>query len=404
MVVSKLKYAKTFLSKQNKKNIIISISAIAIASSVVGLSTINGLGSFVEDNKYDTDISNPADVSATDPDISEYSTSITTRMAQPVEETISHVSDTNNSILKMDIDISTDQLMVSGYTVYVDGTFLGSVSKETKKDIEKYVDNTIAGYEDGLTNPKSVLLDKIEYVQGTFTDGQLCEPDEITSEMNLSVKTTYSKSKTSSINFKTVTKESNEVYKGKTKVKTEGEKGKLKKTYSVTTINGIETGNEFVKETVVSEPINKVVLKGTKKYVSAPTNSLPNTNGYIFPLGNASYYVSSTFGYRDFDSSFHKGIDYAASSGTPIYAVSAGKVTYAAYNNHGFGNYVVVDHGNGIVTSYAHMSRINVSAGQAVSAGDMIGEVGTTGDSTGNHLHFTVQFNGEYINPTNILN
>ena len=109
--------------------------------------------------------------------------------------------------------------------------------------------------------------------------------------------------------------------------------------------------------------------------------------------------ISSTFGYRSFDSSFHKGVDFAASQGTPIYAAASGTVIIAGYSSSA-GNWVVISHGGGLTTKYMHMvSTPLVSPGQSVSAGQNIGYVGTTGYSTGPHLHFQVEVGGTAVNP-----
>lgn len=120
------------------------------------------------------------------------------------------------------------------------------------------------------------------------------------------------------------------------------------------------------------------------------------------PCPGASY-ISSEFGeYRSESDPAHKGMDYAASTGIPTYAAAAGTVLIANYSSSA-GNWVVIDHGNGIVTKYMHHSAICVSAGQTVSKGQQIGAVGTTGYSTGPHLHFQVELNGSAVNPRNYL-
>lgn len=116
--------------------------------------------------------------------------------------------------------------------------------------------------------------------------------------------------------------------------------------------------------------------------------------------------LSSGFGYRDFDSSFHKGIDLAASEGTPYYAAESGTVIYATYDggyNGGAGNWIVISHGNGLVTKYMHSSAVYVSVGEYVTRGQNIGAVGNTGDSYGAHLHFQVELNGSAVSPWNYL-
>lgn len=113
--------------------------------------------------------------------------------------------------------------------------------------------------------------------------------------------------------------------------------------------------------------------------------------------------ISSTFGWRSFDNSFHQGVDFAASSGTPIYAADSGTVVIAGLSSSA-GNWVVISHGNGITTKYMHMvSTPFVSAGEAVGRGQNIGQVGSTGYSTGPHLHFQVEVNGSAEDPMGYL-
>lgn len=97
----------------------------------------------------------------------------------------------------------------------------------------------------------------------------------------------------------------------------------------------------------------------------------------------------------------HNGVDFEGDSGQPIYAVNGGSVTYRQISNLGLGNYIEIDHGNGIVSGYGHMSGISSlgDLGDQVNAGDIIGYVGTTGRSTGNHLHFVIKVDGESTDP-----
>ena len=129
---------------------------------------------------------------------------------------------------------------------------------------------------------------------------------------------------------------------------------------------------------------------------------------WAWPLGNASCYISSNYGYRSASisgNSFHGGTDIAGSgiSGKPVYASRAGKVITAVTSNRGYGIYVLIDHGDGYSTLYAHMSARYVSTGDNVSKGQMVGRVGSTGNSTGPHLHFEVRYYGEKKNPMNFV-
>ncbi len=120
----------------------------------------------------------------------------------------------------------------------------------------------------------------------------------------------------------------------------------------------------------------------------------------------ASHRVTSDFGYRTSPtagaSTYHKGIDIGAPYGSAIIAAAPGEVTFAGYSS-GAGNYVIVNHGSGLRTVYMHASSLNVSLGQVVAAGDTVAYVGSTGISTGNHLHFGVSLNGEYVSPWSYL-
>ena len=98
---------------------------------------------------------------------------------------------------------------------------------------------------------------------------------------------------------------------------------------------------------------------------------------------------------------FHYGMDFTAKTGTPVYASGDGKIKRADNNSSGYGNHVRIDHGNGYVSLYAHLSRYNVHKGQKVKRGDIVGFVGSTGRSTGPHLHYEIFKDGERINPLN---
>lgn len=123
--------------------------------------------------------------------------------------------------------------------------------------------------------------------------------------------------------------------------------------------------------------------------------------GMIWPMPSSSR-ITSGFGYRSEvmygSGTFHNGIDIAVNAGTPIIAAKAGRVIGAGYH-YSMGNHVIIDHGGGVYTVYMHSSRLLVSVGQDVSRGQTIALVGSTGMSTGPHLHFSVKINGAYVNP-----
>ena len=135
---------------------------------------------------------------------------------------------------------------------------------------------------------------------------------------------------------------------------------------------------------------------GGSTYIPSDNIVVSGSGQLSNPCPGAS--ISSTFGYRTFDNSYHNGLDLAASSGAPTYAADDGTVIIAGWSDSA-GNWVVIDHGNGMVTKYMHHSALAVSAGQSVSRGQQIGYVGSTGYSTGPHLHFQVEMNGSAVDP-----
>lgn len=135
---------------------------------------------------------------------------------------------------------------------------------------------------------------------------------------------------------------------------------------------------------------------GAASYAS---DSAPHTTPSIWP---AAGYVSSPYGLRFNGTEFHQGIDIAADMGTPIVATADGVVTAAGWNG-GYGNMVDVDHGGGIVTRYGHASAVAVTVGQQVRRGEVIAYVGSTGRSTGPHVHYEVRVDGQPVNPAGYL-
>jgi len=148
-------------------------------------------------------------------------------------------------------------------------------------------------------------------------------------------------------------------------------------------------------------------------YLQGNTPLLPGEGDTKWGMPCKYSYVSSRFGDREDPiyggEDYHRGIDLAAPRGTRIYASRAGEVVYAGWDSSGGGNYVSIDHGDGYKTQYLHMESISVKEGQTVKKGQLIGYVGTTGASTGYHLHFAVRKWNEktgswdYIDPAQFI-
>ncbi len=133
----------------------------------------------------------------------------------------------------------------------------------------------------------------------------------------------------------------------------------------------------------------------------SPSPQAPTSKGWVSPL--PYYTLTSPFGNRVHPilgyQRPHNGVDLSAAKGTPIYAVKSGRVVGASFQANGAGNYVTINHGDGFTSVYMHMTHYIVSVGQQVNAGQVIGYVGSTGLSTGPHLHLGISYNGTYVNP-----
>src|SRR5919106_5243425 len=119
---------------------------------------------------------------------------------------------------------------------------------------------------------------------------------------------------------------------------------------------------------------------------------------FIWPANN--HYLS---GFDYLPNANHWGIDIAGNDGEGVYATDAGVVVYAGWNNYGYGNMIMIDHGNNFQSLYAHLSGISVQCGQSVGQGDVIGAIGNTGRSTGSHLHFEIRAISSWVNPWDVL-
>lgn len=186
-----------------------------------------------------------------------------------------------------------------------------------------------------------------------------------------------------------VVKSTDDLYIGENEV-IEGEKGKSLLYKEITYEGLLKTNEEIVREKLIKPPINTVIKKGTKNpyYDGIAFLYRPTTGGYITAL----------FG-EERVNSYHKGLDIAKDMGTDVIASFNGRVKSAGYNNGGYGNLIIVEHEDNMETYYAHLSDIYVSEGDEIKKGDVIGAIGSTGYSTGPHLHFELRVDGIPVNP-----
>ena len=164
----------------------------------------------------------------------------------------------------------------------------------------------------------------------------------------------------------------------------------------------VDTSNIEVAKTETKNILTQKIEEEEKQKAER-INSLPNINGIKLAVTPVTGTITSRYGVSSrIRKSNHTGLDISAKTGTDIKVVAAGTVISAKYEGS-YGNLVKIDHGNGVETWYAHTSKMYVKAGQKVEAGDVIAAVGSTGNSTGPHLHLEIRVNGEHINPQKYL-
>ena len=186
---------------------------------------------------------------------------------------------------------------------------------------------------------------------------------------------------------------------GQDKVIQEGENGLERVSQKVRKVNGIINYVDPQGKTVLKEPVSRIIVKGNK-YIpdvgSTTSWGWPTDSGWTLSSGYV-WRTNPVTGKRE----LHGGLDISGTGyGSKIYATNNGRVKEASYH-YSYGNHVIIDHNNGYLTLYAHMSRINVKVGQVVARGDVIGYVGMTGTATGPHVHYEIWKGCDYcrINP-----
>lgn len=228
--------------------------------------------------------------------------------------------------------------------------------------------------------------------------GQVIKLVTINPYMTVMSKGIYTATET--VPFDVVSKTDYSLGTGQTVVKQQGSDGSKVVTYNYERKNGKDVSKTVVSQKVVKEATTQVVAKGpaaTRITVGYASRGSGNVPSFSWPIqGHINSYYGSRWG------SFHSGIDIAGDIGDPYVAAAAGTVVSAGWDG-GYGKMILIDHGNGVMTRYAHSSQLLVSVGQHVAKGQTIGLVGVTGNTTGPHLHFEVISNGSTLNPMSYL-
>ena len=291
------------------------------------------------------------------------------------------------------------------YKVSISGEEIGYIEniqafeENLKQDIIEQEDKNVDNI-DIKSNPEYEL----KLVNRTLKTNE----QEVTSEMEDEVVVTY---KYYDIAYKNETIESvNTIEEAKelvNELKKENENKELDLSIiEKYTINEqeVDTSNIEVAKTETKNILTQKIEEEEKqKAEEERINSLPEINGIKLAVTPVTGTITSRYGVSSrIRKSNHTGLDISAKTGTDIKVVAAGTVISAKYEGS-YGNLVKIDHGNGVETWYAHTSKMYVKAGQKVEAGDVIAAVGSTGNSTGPHLHLEIRINGEHVNPQKYL-
>ena len=295
--------------------------------------------------------------------------------------------------------------------IYIDGQLLCAVHNES--DALGVFDSILAPYKDKANDDTMVgFVEEIEYIQGYYPEDSdiIWDSAKLRSTLKsddspVRVKTMKTVTRYETVKFDTVKKNTSSLYKGTKKTLQKGKNGRMLVTELITYIGSKKTYTATVSEKIVVAPVNEIVQIGTR--TSYYGGSYTSSKEFIWPTRGA-YRVSSHYGYRSASISgwsYHGGIDIVlgsgSSAGIPVVASASGTVVTAYSGWRGYGHTVVIDHGGGIQTRYAHMypGSITVRVGQKVYQGQQIGRIGSTGNSTGPHLHFEVLVGGRKVNP-----
>lgn len=278
------------------------------------------------------------------------------------------------------------------YTVMLDGEKIGFI--KNKEKFEEKIENEILKIEE--ENVAFIDLKEVTY-KSIIIGKSAIDEDTPYKAIEQSAKKIYSV-------YEVADNNSEDVVYVNSSEEAEELVNKLKQDY-----NEIEPDLKittlYLEEPVNEESINdaktKIAQNLEEKLEEKRAVDKRTVNGvYLACLPLTGGTITSRYGSREsIRSHAHAGLDISAKYGTPIYASADGTVTFAGTNNGGYGKLVIIDHGNGVETYYGHCSSIVTTKGAEVKAGDLIAKVGSTGNSTGNHLHFEIRINGKTVNP-----
>ncbi len=271
------------------------------------------------------------------------------------------------------------------------------VAYAEREELKNLISTALCKYYVENAENNATFVDDVDVEDGYCLEEDMKSCEQVREIVDgLKVKTVSTVTTESDVKYSTKTVYTSEKQRGYEEIKTKGETGLKTETAVVETVNGEETAKTVISRQIIKEPVQQVVVKGTAvSYASATAKAQARSEGFIHPMNKGDIKaVSAYWG----DGRNHKAMDFSGKVGVPIFAAKAGKVVSAGWDGN-YGYAVVIDHGNGFKTRYAHASALCVRTGETVAQGQQIAKLGNTGRSTGPHLHFEVIKNGNRVNP-----
>lgn len=312
----------------------------------------------------------------------------------------------NEAYLSITKAVAADELATGISGLYIDGKLIGATNDT--QGLNDALNQILVDYKEGYDEETTTeFANDVVVKGGSFSEDDIMSVSDIMKaaagkfSISLSTDIVY----TREIDYNTTVKYDDSKPSSYKKVKTEGKKGEEQVTIRTTFTDGMQTDAVEVETKVLTEAVDEVVIKGSKDGVVEDNSSSQSSNSSSSSTGTFSWPVPYTHNITSYYEwrwgRMHWGIDISAGGvyGQAVTASDGGTVVFAGDKGDGYGNYVIIDHGNGYQTLYAHCSSLAVSYGQYVSKGDTIAYVGSTGNSTGPHLHFEVIYNSNKLNP-----
>lgn len=287
--------------------------------------------------------------------------------------------------MRIPVLLANGEVMTKPCYMTVDGENVALV------DSEKTAENVIRQVKSEYRNESTVnvrirektSVEEMELKNGDSKPEVLTESEaarQLVEEETVTVETVEVVAEGTTLEHETITRESDELVPGEKQVIQQGEDGFAIETRKIVKENGSSVSEQVIAEKILAEAIPEIIISGSYK-LSAPLQQLRITSGFGPRWGR-----------------LHNGVDFGMPEGSPVYAAKGGTVTKSEYSG-GFGNLIIIDHGGGMETYYAHCSSLSAAEGVQVEKGQIIAAVGSTGNSTGPHLHFEVRLSGQPDDP-----